>query len=147
VEAAGASLLYSREFYELARQRLKPNGVLQAWYPQAGDAATFQAALRSLCDAFPYVRCFASLEGWGAHLIASMEPIEIPSAAELAARMPVAAQHDLLEWHGLEEAADYLEQVLKREFRAEAYLASDPSIRITDDRPFNEYFLLRRTRL
>src|SRR5208282_4147754 len=75
VEAAGSSLLYSTEFYELARQHLKPHGILQSWLPGA-DLLTALAVLRSACESFPYVRCFGSVEGWGIHILASMEPIE-----------------------------------------------------------------------
>ena len=59
VEAAGSSLLYSKEFYDVATQHLKPGGILQAWVPPENLAVT-GAALRSLCDSYPYVRCFGS---------------------------------------------------------------------------------------
>ena len=57
VEAAGSSLLYSREFYELAKEHLQPGGILQIWFP-GGTQATVQAVVRSLDESFPYVRCF-----------------------------------------------------------------------------------------
>ena len=57
IEAAGSSLLYSEEFYELVKQHLKPNGIIQVWFP-GGDAMTGQAILRSLQNSFAYVCCF-----------------------------------------------------------------------------------------
>ena len=33
VEAAASSLLYSKEFYAAAKQHLRPDGILQQWYP------------------------------------------------------------------------------------------------------------------
>ena len=66
VEAAGSSLLYSREFYELAGRRLRPGGILQQWLPGAEPmvASAFgQAIGRSFAD----VRVFRSVEGWGYH--------------------------------------------------------------------------------
>src|SRR5205814_8973338 len=42
VPAAGSSLLYSTEFYELAKAHLKPNGIHQAWNPRAVEPATEQ---------------------------------------------------------------------------------------------------------
>jgi spermidine synthase len=57
VEAAGSSLLYSEEFYALAKAHLKPNGILATWFP-GGDPATAQAILRSLVNSFSSVRCF-----------------------------------------------------------------------------------------
>jgi len=35
LQAAASSLLYSREFYQLARKRLAADGVLQQWAPRA----------------------------------------------------------------------------------------------------------------
>ncbi len=87
VEAAGSSLLFSREFYALARQHLNPGGVLQMWFP-GGDKVTEQAVVRSIRESFPYVRCFPSVEGWGVHLLAFQEPSDQLNARQLAERMP-----------------------------------------------------------
>jgi spermidine synthase len=97
IEAAGSSLLYSSEFYELAKLRLNPHGILQAWIPHGVPPPTVQAILRSLSEAFPYVRSFGSIESWGTHLLASMEPI-LRSPQELAERLPAGALRDLMEW-------------------------------------------------
>lgn len=142
LEAAGSSLLYSEEFYELAKARLNTNGILQAWYP-GGELAIDQAVFRSINNSFPHVRCFVPVYG-GAHILASMQPIETRTASELMARMPPRAKADLLEWSPAEQLPDYLDQVLLREVRISKLLFLDPQIRITDDRPYNEYFLLRR---
>ena len=142
-EAAGSSLLYSREFYELARQHLKLHGILQAWFPR-GDPVTAQAVVRSIHDSFPHVRCFLGMEGWGIHLLASAEPIETLDAEQLAARMPGKAKKDLLEWDPSWEVSAYIEQVVTNEISIPTILNPDPKVQITDDHPFNEYFLLRQ---
>ena len=143
IQAAGSSLLYSEEFYEQAKRHLKPNGIVQAWFP-GGDAATLHAVARSIHNSFPFVRVFPSVHGWGYHFFASMEPIEMPSTDELMARMPEAAQHDLLEWTQYVPLRVYLERVLLNEVSMESLLDSDESVRLTDDRPYNEYYLMRR---
>jgi spermidine synthase len=143
VEAAGSSLLFSREFYVLAKQHLNPGGILQMWFP-GGEDATTRAVLRSIHESFPYVRGFPSVEGWGVHLIASMEPIEPPDAEQLAARMPESAKKDLTEWASSPDATTYLRSVVTNGFPIVNLLDPDPKIQITDDQPFNEYFLLRR---
>jgi len=143
VEAAGSSLLYSREFYELAKQHLSPGGILQAWYPEKGGR-TFQAVLRSLSGSFPHVRCFDSVGKWGKHLLASMEPIDVATAAELTTRMPDNAKEDLLEWSLAPNVPNYLDEVLSGEIPVNSLLSPKPGVQITDDRPFNEYFLLRQ---
>ena len=43
VQAAASSLLYSKEFYAVAREHLRPGGILQQWYP--GDARSRHSCL------------------------------------------------------------------------------------------------------
>jgi spermidine synthase len=141
--AAGSSLLYSKEFYALAKQHLNPGGILQMWYP-GGEVVTGQAVARSIQESFPYVRAFRSAEGWGVHFLASSEPIEQLDANQLAARMPERAKRDLWEWNSSEDAPAYLGSVVANEVSVPRLLNRDPEVIITDDRPFNEYFLLRQ---
>jgi spermidine synthase len=146
IEAAGSSLLYSEEFYELVKQHLKLNGIIQVWFP-GGDVKTGQAILRSLQNSFAYVRCFRGVEGQGIHMLASMQPIERPTAEQVAAALPAAAARDLLEWSRSATLPEYLDRVLSTRTSIQAMLNRDLQIRITDDQPYNEYFFLRRSRL
>lgn len=146
LEAAGSSLLYSREFYDEIKEHLKPNGIVQVWVP-GGEEMAVQAVIRSVYASFPEVHCYPSVENWGIHLLASMEPIEHQTAEQLAARMPPRAQKDLLEWAPNESAASYLEHVVSHEILSDSLLNTNLDIQITDDDPLNEYFLLRRTGL
>ncbi len=144
VPAAGSSLLYSTEFYELAKAHLKPNGILQAWVPRAVEPATEQAVLRSLRDSFPQVQCFGSIGNRGTHMLASMEPIAVSTPEALAYAMPLDASKDLLEWSESQDLPAYLQKVLSKSIPVKQIVNLDPKIRITDDHPYNEYFLLRR---
>ena len=144
VAAAGSSLLYSAEFYQLARRRLRPGGILQQWLP-GGDAAVKSAFAQSLRQSFPDVRVFRSIEGWGYHFLAANSPMSRLRAATLAARLPPAAARDLLEWGPEASVAIQLDTVLSRELPIEELIQGDPAAPLlTDDRPVNEYFLLRR---
>src|SRR5439155_484552 len=95
--AAGSSLLHSREFYAVAKRRLRSDGILQQWVPSR-DPQTIASMTRALTESFPYVRAFNSVEGWGAHFLAGMTPIDLPSAAVLASRVPERARADMIEW-------------------------------------------------
>lgn len=54
IEFAGISALYSREFYELARSRLKPNGIMTQWLPAyAVPRETGLAMVRAFIEVFP----------------------------------------------------------------------------------------------
>jgi len=143
VMAAGSSLLYSIEFYELAKKHLKPGGILQAWVPGDGITSAAPAILRSVTDSFPHVRCFRGIEGRGWHMLASMQPIEAQSAVELAARMTPEVKRDLLEWSSSQDLTTDFQRMLSNELSVPSLLNPDPRIRITDDRPYNEYFLVR----
>jgi spermidine synthase len=143
VTAAGSSLLYSRDFYTSAKQHLNPGGIVQVWH-MGSDEVTDQAILRSLCASFPYVRCFKSVEGWGMHMLGSMQPIIVPSSEELIARFPAAAQADLVEWDSSQTPTHFMEIVLNNQFDPRKQLNADTSIQVSDDHPMNEYYLLRQ---
>jgi len=142
-EAAGSSLLYSEEFYELVKQRLRPGGVLQQWFA-VGEDKILQAVVRSLKNSFPYVRVFPSVQGWGYHFLASMDPLEGAPAEELVRRFPDRARQDALEWSEAQDLRAELDRLLSKEIPIGRLLNEDPRVTIRDDRPFNEYFLIRR---
>jgi predicted membrane-bound spermidine synthase len=141
VEAAASSLLYSEEFYALVKQRLAPDGILQQWVP-GGDPSTVRAMVRSLRNAFPYVRVFGSIEGWGFHFLASMRPMPKESAETLVARMPPGARADLVEWFPNAKPLDVMKAVLAHEVGLPPEGPSGDKA-LTDDRPYNEYYLCR----
>ncbi len=144
IEAAGSSLLYSREFYEAARRRLRPDGVLQQWIP-GGDSLSVASFVKALTESFPYVRTFGSVEGWGLHLLASLQPLGSTPADALAARLPDRAVRDLLEWGPLPTAVEQFAVVLTHE-RSPHDLVPTGVPGLTDDHPLNEYYFMRRRR-
>jgi spermidine synthase len=145
LEAAGSSLLYSKEFYELVKTRLRPGGTLQQWNP-TGEALIESAIARSLADSFDHVVAFRSFDGMGTHYTASQAPIAIPSAEEFVSRLPESARRDLVEWNtgDFRNVHVFVARVLNRKIPIQSLLNPDPGVVITDDRPFNEYYLLRR---
>ena len=149
-EAAGSSLLYSREFYTLARTRLRPGGILQQWIP-ATDLGTVASVTRALAASFPHVRAFPSvnlrptLQVGGIHYLASDRPIPRYSVAELVERLPARAAWDLIEWPIEPTVEGNFARLLGHEMPLAALTRLAPRAPVlADDRPFNEYFLLRR---
>jgi spermidine synthase len=145
IETAGSSLLYSEEFLELVAAHLTEDGVLHHWFP-LGEQKMLQAVARSLSNVFPYIRVFRSVEDWGHHFIAAEKPIEIASVDEVIARMPARARRDLVEWSPKRFLRPMVAKVLASEVPLEDLLNEDESIVVSDDRPFNEYYVLRRIR-
>jgi spermidine synthase len=146
LEAAGSSLLYSTEFYDLIKLRLNPGGILQQWSP-GGDVLSDTAIARALVDSFAHVIAFRAVELRGTHYVASMQPIRIPTAEEFVARLPESAQRDLVEWNTgeLRDPHTFVVEVLKRKIPVDEVLGgSTTRVVVTDDLPYNEYYLLRR---
>jgi spermidine synthase len=142
-EAAASGLLYSKEFYDSVKRRLAPDGILMQWLP-APEPAMNDAMAKTLHESFPYLRFFRSIEGWGVHCLASMRPLPKMSGEEMLAKMPPAAVRDLSEWYQ-GNPVDLFNTVLSREI----FIDPTPDVlnrtpNMTDDHPFNEYFLLRR---
>jgi spermidine synthase len=146
VEAAGSSLLYSKEFYSTAKRHLSPDGILQQWLP-LGDSAVVASVARALKESFPYVRVFHSVEGWGFHFLASMTPVPHLSASELAEKLPPDAGRDLMEWGPASSPQEQFEIVLSHEVSLDSLTQQAPNApALQDDHPVNEYFVLRRLR-
>jgi len=143
IVTAASSLLYSEEFYSLIKSKLKPGGIVQQWLLRC-EADTLSAVTTSLTRSFPYVRMFGSIAGeeYGHHYIASMSPIQVPTAIEAISRMPKAARNDRLEWYPAETLIEIWSKLLKQEVLPAKHQLN-PDISITDDRPYNEYCLLR----
>jgi spermidine synthase len=145
VEAAGSSLLYSREFYDVVKAHLAPGGILQQWFPPSEDASIQDAVARALHESFPYVVAFRSIADWGYHFLASMTPIPDITPEEFVARLPEAAKRDLAEWTPDTTIDAIAKAILSRRTDLDALLPRPgASPMVTDDRPYNEYFFLRR---
>jgi spermidine synthase len=141
--AAASSLLYSPEFYQVLSRRLRPGGILQQWLP-GGEQIVGAAMAKSLGKSFPDVLVFRSIEGIGLHFLATFQPLRQRTGLELANRLPPAAARDLLEWGPASTAPIEFQTVLDRQssLRDLVNLAPEAPM-LTDDRPVNEYFLLR----
>ena len=144
--AVASSLLYSIEFYDLAKRRLKPGGILAQWLPGNADAASESSAAQAITHSFPYVRVLGSVENWGYHFLASDSPIPLVDAATLVGRMPQTAVSDLIEWGPETSAERQLQLVLAREVSPQALIGTAPDVPpLRDTRPVNEYFFVRHT--
>jgi spermidine synthase len=147
VPAAGSSLLYSENFYAVARKRLRPGGILQQWLP-TGDFAVQSSVARALKNSFSYVRVYHSVENHGWHYLASVSPIPERTSAELVARMPEKAIADMMEWGPAQTPDMQFDSMLRLTWTVDQLIAIAPETpALQDDRPINEYFLLRTLRM
>jgi predicted membrane-bound spermidine synthase len=145
VEASGSGFLYSRDFYEIAKARLTEGGIMHQWLPY-WDEKTRETVITALRASFRHVIVSASVEGKGMHFLASMTPIAEPDLSALAARIPETAKADMVEWSADKRVEPLLLAMLRTTNDAGLVLNApiEGADMITDDRPFNEYYILRR---
>jgi spermidine synthase len=142
--SAGAVNLYSREFFRLCRDRLRPGGVMCLWVPEA-NAPEVRAILRTFIEVFDEATIWNSplreVLG-GCYLIGARRPIrEIAERVRRGFRDPAVAA-DLAEWdHSCDQPEKILDLFLG-EGRDLAPLLADAPV-ITDDRPYTEFPLWR----
>ena len=112
VESSGSGLLYSEEFYQVLKDRLKEGGIVQQWLPW-GDEMTVPAVANAIHAVFPFVRICNSYAGWGFHFFASTKPFDLPDVETFVHRLPVKATTDLIEWEAGKKAGALYEEMLR----------------------------------
>jgi predicted membrane-bound spermidine synthase len=79
---AGASHLYTREFFELVRERLSDDGVLVQWMGQQFvDEPLLRTLLATLESVFPEVEVYEPPSGGSLLLLASRHPLDLEATA------------------------------------------------------------------
>jgi len=134
--AAGVVNLYSRDFYELARQRLTKSGVLAQWWPiSTHNDEDSQSLVRSMLDVFPHVALWTT----SAHemmVVGSMAPMPL-DYERIAQRLATPSIAQALREVGITSPADLLATYVTDRAGLEAYVGDAPPV--TDDRPRIEY--------
>src|SRR6185312_7150295 len=135
---AGATNVYSREFYELAQSRLRRGGVLQQWLQLHHiSPREVESIIATIHSVFPYVSCWRA--GEQAMIVASMEPqIAPPDRRELLEQrmkllIPAAAGRQT------EIARDILESKITSTEAVDRMLAVVPAVINTDHNRWLEY--------
>jgi spermidine synthase len=143
IEAAGSSMLYSKEFYTILRPRLRPDGILEQWLPE-GDSVVRSAVARALAESFPYVRVFQYSPTWGFQFLASSQPIPSRTVDELVERMPQSAVRDIMEWPFAPTPQQELNYAVQKETSMSSIVTDPKTPAMRDDHPVNEYVILRK---
>ncbi|HLJ20036.1 MAG TPA: hypothetical protein VKU84_07555, partial [Stellaceae bacterium] len=134
---AGVVNLYTEEFYALAKQRMRPGGVLAQWVPlDIGRGVLPKIMLKAMLAQFKHVSLWvpSRMEGVA---IGSDEPLRIDRNV-LEKRMSEPAVADDLLALGLRSPEDLLATFVAADDRLAAYVRDVPSL--TDDRPRIEYY-------
>jgi spermidine synthase len=134
--AAGVANLYSTDFYELVRTRLKPDGLMAQWWPlPAQNDEDSRSLVKSFLDVFPFATAW-STELHEVLLIGSQSPIEI-DGARVAARYAEPPLRTVLAEVGIESPEALLATWVTDRVGLERFAADAPPV--TDDRPLIEH--------
>ncbi|MGE4653354.1 MAG: fused MFS/spermidine synthase, partial [Myxococcota bacterium] len=139
---AGVGKLYTREFFELARDRLSPDGMISLYASTGFSPAEFAMVVRTFQQVFPHSSLWIDrIYGETSVLLGSMKKlsIDLPNFLDKAMHPPVRA--DLAEL-GLEDPGLLLSSFLMGEEILRVF-ARDADLN-TDDRPLLEFFSLER---
>lgn len=108
----GNSLLFSREYYQIVKSRLKPDGVASQWVPLYDTSEqAIQIQMRTFMSAFPSASVWnssASGRGYDVVLLGAMRPEPIDVLAIQARLERSARVHDSLREVGVQSAYDLL---------------------------------------
>lgn len=136
---AGASDLFTREFWRLGARSLKPKGIFLQWVQLYGmNPKNFSAVVRTFQDVFPHTFACTTIIGSDVLLVGSREPLEL-DFERVAARMRIPAVKEDLE---APEVAVYTAADLAARIRlgpAEARVLAGAGPLNTDDWPFVAY--------
>jgi len=134
--ASGVVNLYSRDFYELARRRLEPNGIVAQWWPlPTQNDEDSRALVRSFLDAFPYASLWTT-ELHETLLVGSTSPIPL-DATRIAERFRQPSVAAALEEVGVASPEALVATWITDRGGLERYAgAARP---VTDDWPSIEY--------
>jgi spermidine synthase len=133
----GSGGLYSKDFFEIARARLGPGGVMcqfaPIWRMQSQDVATI---VGSFVDVFPYVRVFNT--GVSLVLLGRLEPFPPVDVEDLTRRVREPHVAASLREIGVRGPIELLSYYQFDETEARQFAEGAP--RNTDDRPRTEFF-------
>lgn len=135
--AAGAVSLYSREFYQLARARLGPNGVLAQWMPveQQSDRVN-RMLLKTMLETFDDVTLWmpSRLEGVAVGSVGKQE-IDLERLEQRWSPQVAADFHDV----GVEGVTHLSSSLMMNRAELEKWVGDAPAV--TDDFPAVEHFM------
>lgn len=141
LHSAGTVNLYTRNFFELCKSRLKPDGVLCLWVPP-GPEAQLLMIVKTFREVFPGCAAWGGLTYPGLYLTGGHRPLgQTPEQVNRIAEQLGQVQ-DLAEWDQVYcKPADLERMYLTDAAGLDRLLAGVPVI--SDDRPYTEFPLWR----
>ena len=106
---SGVSNLFTREFFEIGKRKLKPGGIWSQWVQMYGmDYDDLRSLLSTFADTWPHVRLFSTIEDADIVLVGSEAPLELNAIQmeQIILQNPKMARD--LKLVAIEDAYDFL---------------------------------------
>jgi spermidine synthase len=134
----GVGYLYTQEYYQSIRRRLRPQGVVCQWMPMYQmSKRSFDVAFRTFVSVFPNASFW--LVGANGLFVASIEPFQI-DYRDLVTRMRDPIVSADLDSIGVHNSPELLGLMMMGPDEVARYLASTPNQELnTDDNAYLEY--------
>jgi len=141
--SAGTVNLYTKEFFQLCKDNLTPQGVMCLWFP-GGRPEDERAIFRTFREVFPEITVWKGPHNWGFYCVGTTEKmpwIDFKQNVENAFKQPAIVQ-DLGEYDTSCLTPDQVYRLQVDRTQVDDF--SSRGALITDDYPFTEFFLWRQ---
>lgn len=148
IEAAGAAVLYTQQFYADAHHALSPGGLMLQWLYFGVDLDQFREHLRTFRSVFPQVLVLFSARSGGVYMLGSDDPITWTDASAsrfLGSPQAVADVESAPDAPYLPPGS-WTERIHRMAWLQDAQVDRfvGAGTIITDDHPLTEYYLLHQ---
>jgi spermidine synthase len=148
-ESSGVSVISSLEFYQAAKARLNPAGVMMQWTPYGQTLDEFKAHVRTFHDVFDNVIVAQGPGGFGFYMLGSDERLAFNDGAIRSVLARPGVLDDISSafdspQDGVDGWAARIPSLVRLSGDQVARFTG-PGPLITDDKPLPEYFLIRHT--
>jgi len=148
IETAGVSVISTVEFYEAAKARLTPRGVMMQWVPYGQTLDEYLAHVRSFAAVFDHIRVIFGAGGYGTYMLGSDGHVDLTEDAIVKAITRPGVLEDV---NSAPDSRGRSAEAWAAQLIANTWVTDEEVARVvgdgplvTDDRPYPEYFLLRR---
>ena len=129
---AGANNLYSADYFRLAKEALRPGGLVLQWV--SGTEAEYKTIMRTFLSVFPDT----TLWGDGSLMIGSDRPLRL-RRSDFDWKLQIPGRREAFAELGITTFDDLLKQYIAGPTELRRLVGVGPML--TDDRPLTEYFL------
>lgn len=151
MNGSGTAVLFSQEFYQSAKGRLNPGGVMMQWEFRGQTVDEMRSHVKTYATVFKHVVLVfgAATSSYGVMMLGSDDPIDITAAGIQSVLSKPGVVNDLSSAPdsptGVTTAATWQQQIMDNIWLTGSDVdkfAAGGTL-ITDDRPYTEYDLLR----